>query len=100
VLRARVAAYHSHLRYSRGERTAAARAAFRDRFAQQIRAEHPGLSEAEIERRAAIARRAWYAGLAYKSAKVRARKKAAPAIRSPGTAGLEAGDVTAERPAG
>jgi hypothetical protein len=70
-----LAASHDPLEY-----TAAARAAFRDRFVDQV---DPGrqLSEAERSRRAEAARRLHMTGLALRSAVARKRTAATPATR-------------------
>jgi len=73
-LRARQGAYAQHAKYDTRETTAAARLAFRESFAAKVRAEHPELGEPEVQRRADAARRAWYSGIALKSAVVRARR--------------------------
>lgn len=75
-LRARIGAHalHAHGGYDSRELTAPARAAFLDRFARQVDPENI-LSEAERDRRAAHARKAYMLGLSLKSAKARAAKK-------------------------
>jgi hypothetical protein len=69
-LRARAAAYRLHSLYDSREITASARAAFRDRFAKQVDPDGV-LVEAERQRRAECARKAYFADLAAKSAKAR-----------------------------
>ncbi|HVM29377.1 MAG TPA: hypothetical protein VM305_01210 [Candidatus Limnocylindrales bacterium] len=80
TMRARIAAFSSHLGQDGSTRTQAARRSFADSF----RTGHScrvcpswtmpdGLSEAEITRRATIARRLHYQRIAYRSAKVRSR---------------------------
>jgi hypothetical protein len=69
-LRARAAAYRLHSLYDSRELTSNARAAFRDRFAPQLDPEGI-LTEAERQRRAECARKAYYTALAPKSAKAR-----------------------------
>jgi hypothetical protein len=69
-LRARAAAYRLHSLYDSRELTANARAAFRDRFVRQVDPDGI-LPEAERQRRAECARKAYYAELASKSAKAR-----------------------------
>jgi hypothetical protein len=68
---ARAAAYRLHSLYDSRELTANARAAFQDRFAQQVDPDRI-LPEEERQRRAECARRAYFAALAAKS--VRARR--------------------------
>ena len=69
-LRARAAAYRLHSLYDSRELTANARAAFADRFARQVDPDGV-LSEAERQRRAECARKAYFTDLAAKSAKAR-----------------------------
>lgn len=69
-LRARAAAYRLHSLYDSRELTANARAAFGDRFARQVDPDG-ALPEAERQRRAECARKAYYAALAAKSARAR-----------------------------
>jgi len=57
------------------ERTEAARAAFRDQFAQEVRERFPDLSEAEVYRRADLLRKAHYTRLALASVKARRQKQ-------------------------
>jgi hypothetical protein len=73
ILRARLAAFASHANHDGKDRTEAARAAFAGTFEAQVRAKHPDLADAEIERRVAIARRLHFARLAYKSAVARSK---------------------------
>ncbi len=77
VLRARLSAYTMHAKYDPRETTAAARAAFLDRFAQQV---DPGgtLPQDERTRRAEAARKAYFTRLALKSAQVRRARSANP----------------------
>ena len=81
-LRARKAAYVQHSLYDVKETTAAARLAFRESFAQKVRIAHPDLPEAEVQRRAEAARRAWYTGIALKAATVRAQRSAQSSANS------------------
>lgn len=69
-LRARAAAYRLHSLHDSRELTRNARLAFNDRFTRQV---DPNgvLPEAERQRRAACARKAYFAELAAKSAKAR-----------------------------
>ncbi|TML93306.1 MAG: hypothetical protein E6G06_02130 [Actinobacteria bacterium] len=70
--RSRQAAHVAHSRHSGQEMTAAARAANLTRFEGM-------LPEAERQRRAGHARKAYYIALAYKSAQVRRERAAAKA---------------------
>jgi hypothetical protein len=72
-LRARAAAHQLHAKHDSREITANARAAFLDRFEKEVDPEGV-LPEAERRRRAEHAKKAYFAGLALKSA--RARRKA------------------------
>lgn len=83
ALRGRIGAYRLHATHDPRETTAAARAAFLGRFLAEI---DPDLPEPERLRRAASARKAYFAQLAYRSAVARA-KKAAP--NANGTASKE-----------
>ena len=67
---ARAAAYRLHSLYDSRQLTANARLAFRDRFARQVDPDRV-LPEAERQRRAECARKAYYTALAAKSAKAR-----------------------------
>ena len=71
-LRHRMAAHVMHSRHDSREVTAKARAAFMDRFEREVDPDRL-LPEAERRRRAEHARRAYFTGLALKSA--RARRK-------------------------
>jgi len=73
-LRARAAAHQLHATHDSRELTAPARAAFLDRFEREVDPDGK-LSETERLRRADHARKAYFVGLAYKSA--RARRKSA-----------------------
>jgi hypothetical protein len=79
-LRARAAAYRLHSLYDSRQLTANARAAFQDRFARQVDPDRI-LPEAERQRRAECARKAYYAALAAKSARAR-RQRAAEGRRT------------------
>ena len=70
ALRARAAAYHLHSQYDSRELTRKAREAFSSRFEREVDPEGL-LPEAERLRRAACARKAYFASLAAKSAKAR-----------------------------
>jgi hypothetical protein len=74
-LRGRIGAYAMHARHDPRQTTMAARGAFLQRFVHQV---DPGLqlSERERLRRADAARRAYFASLAYKSARRRRRRSA------------------------
>jgi hypothetical protein len=73
--RARIGAYSLHAKYDARQTTRRARAAFLARFELQVDPGHK-LPEAERMRRAEAARRAYFHGLALKSAA--ARRGAAP----------------------
>ncbi len=72
-LRARAAAYRLHSVYDSRQLTANARAAFQDRFTRQVDPDGI-LPEAERQRRAESARKAYYAALAAKSARGRRQR--------------------------
>jgi len=77
-LRARAAAYRLHSLYDSRQLTANARAAFEQRFARQVDPDGV-LPEAERQRRAECARKAYYSAysvLAAKSARVRRNRRA------------------------
>ena len=65
--------------------TAPARAAFHERFVDQVDPER-ALPTSERARRAEAARRLYFTKLALRSSVVRGKKKAAPVIVSPGAA--------------
>lgn len=74
ALRARLAAHTSWAATSdRAARTASARRAFRDRFADMVDPNHE-LPESERQERAESARRAFYVSMAYRSAQARRRR--------------------------
>ena len=73
TLRARIGAYSLHAQHCAKETTKAARSAFLERFLDEVDPERT-LPEDERVRRAGAARKAYFAGLALKSA--RARRKA------------------------
>lgn len=75
ALRGRVGAYVTHSRHSGQEITSAARKKFLARFYDEVDPDRT-LSEAERERRAAMARRAYFAKLQLRSAQVRRTKRA------------------------
>ncbi len=77
TLRARMAAYTLHAKRDARETTAAARAAFLDRFDRMVDPEGT-LPAAERQRRAAAARKAYFTGLALRSAQARRSKRGAP----------------------
>jgi hypothetical protein len=76
VLRARIGAYRLHATHDSRETTAKARETFLTRFEREVDPDGT-LPEGERQRRAECARKAYFAGLALKSAKARAKKKAA-----------------------
>jgi hypothetical protein len=71
--RGRMGAYALHAKYDSKEVTAPARKAFLDRFEREVDPEGK-LSEAERLRRAEYARRAYFTGLAMRSARARSRR--------------------------
>src|SRR5262252_11230281 len=71
--RARLGAYSQQATYDTRETTRAARAAFNQRFIDQVDPDRT-LSERERTRRALAARRAYFAGLALRSAIARGKK--------------------------
>ena len=72
-LRGRMAAYRMHALHDPRETTRAARAAFSQRFVDEVDPKRQ-LPERERLRRAEAARRAYFARLAYLSARRRARR--------------------------
>lgn len=74
-VRHQFAAHRLHAQHDSRELTAAARAAFLDRFVSEVDPDHT-LPEGERLRRAEHARRAYFLQLAYKSAKARRAKAA------------------------
>lgn len=75
-LNGRIGAHAMHSRHDAQEITASARQAFLDRFERQVDPDGV-LPEAERVRRAGHARKAYFTGLALKSAKARAARKGA-----------------------
>jgi hypothetical protein len=73
TLRARMAAYVLHSRYDSRELTAPARRAFNDRFEKEVDPDGT-LPPDERQRRAAAAKKAYFARLALRSAQARRRK--------------------------
>jgi len=73
-LRARIGAYRMHALHDPKETTRAAREAFWRRFVHEVDP-HRILSERERVRRADAARRAYFAQLAYQSARRRSRQR-------------------------
>lgn len=71
VQRARLAAYARAAQHDGPTVTAAARQQFNGRFLREIDERFPGLPEAERQRRAGALRKAYFAKLAYLSAKAR-----------------------------
>lgn len=78
-LRARIGAYAMHARYDPRQTTAAARAAFLQRFVREVDP-HLRLTAPERLRRAEAARKAYFSRLAYRSARRRTGRRAS---RSP-----------------
>jgi hypothetical protein len=74
TLRARRAAHLLHAKYDSGELTKPARAAFEERFYNQVDPDRT-LPEAERHRRAEHAKKAYFTGLAIKSAKARKARR-------------------------
>ena len=72
-MRGRIGAYALHARRDPKETTAKARRAFLDRFVDEVDPERV-LPEAERNRRAVAAKKAYFSRLALKSAKARRRK--------------------------
>jgi hypothetical protein len=79
ALAGRIGAAIARSRHDSRELTAAARRTFLLRFENEIVAEHPELSVAEVQRRASERRRAHMLALALKSSQARAKKRAGPA---------------------
>ena len=73
VLRGRIGAYGLQAMYDSRELTRSARQAFDARFEREVDPNHE-LADAERLRRAAAARRAYFAQLAYKSALKRVKR--------------------------
>lgn len=73
-LRARIGAYRMHALHDPRETTRAARDAFWRRFVHEVDP-HRILSEQERLRRAAAARRAYFAQMAYRSARRRRQRR-------------------------
>lgn len=73
-LRARMAAYKLHSRHDSRQLTEKARAAFNDRFVLEVDPDGI-LPQAERQRRAEYARKAYFAGLAAKSAQARRARR-------------------------
>jgi hypothetical protein len=105
VLRAKLGGLSCAANHDGVANTAKARKTFRESFAAKVRDEHPDLGEAEVERRAKAARRAFYSRLAFQSAVTRARRrKSRPAGAVspqgvPGASDKSAGPTSAEAPA-
>lgn len=76
ALRGRIGAFRLHATHDPRETTQAARAAFLERFEREVDP-HGTLAEAERQRRALAARKAYFARLAYRSAIARARGRRA-----------------------
>jgi hypothetical protein len=77
-IRASIGAHALHGKYDSREITANARAGLREKFRRQVREETPGLSDAEVERRAEHLFHAHMARLSLASSKARAARKAGP----------------------
>jgi hypothetical protein len=77
ALRGRIGAYRLHATHDPRETTAPARSAFLARFEREVDPDG-SLSPQERQRRALAARKAYFARLALKSAKKRARRREAP----------------------
>jgi alpha-D-ribose 1-methylphosphonate 5-triphosphate synthase subunit PhnG len=75
ILRARLAAHTLHSKVDGREHTAAARAAFLDRFEQQVDPDRC-LDPVERARRAEHARKAYFLDLSLKSARARQARRA------------------------
>lgn len=73
-LRARIAAHAKHAKHDPRESTAPARQAFMDRFEHEVDPDGT-LPATERARRAAQARKAYFATLAYKSSRARGSRK-------------------------
>lgn len=73
-LRGRIGAYLMHARHDPRETTRAARAAFAQRFVDEVDP-HRRLPESERLRRAEAARRAYFTRLAYLAARRRRRRR-------------------------
>lgn len=78
ALRGRIGAYRLHATHDSREITAPARARFLERFDREVDPDG-SLPDNERRRRAALARRAYFAKLAYRSVEARRRKS----IRAP-----------------
>src|ERR1700738_4171908 len=78
ALRGRIGALTLHARRDPRETTARARRTFLERFFDEVDPDRT-LPESERQRRAEYARKAYFARLALKSARTRARKKTAKA---------------------
>ena len=74
TLRARLGAYSQHSRHSSVDTTAAARAAFLSKFELEVDPDKV-LPEAERQRRAEAARKAYFTRLALKSVQAKRRRK-------------------------
>jgi hypothetical protein len=75
VLYGRIGAAIARSRHDPRELTANARRSFLQRFEAQVRAEHPDLSQPEVERRAGELRKAHMLTLSAKSSIARSRSK-------------------------
>lgn len=77
VLYGRIGAAVARSRHDPRELTSEARRRFLARFEAQVRADHPDLSEPEVQRRAGELRKAHMLALAAKSSIARARRRPA-----------------------
>ena len=82
ALRGRIGAFVTHSRHDPHETTAKARETFLGRFVDEVDPNRT-LPEPERLRRADAARHAYFAALAYKSARARSKRKAAAATVPP-----------------
>jgi hypothetical protein len=95
--RGRIGAHRLHATHDSRETTAPARSAFLARFEDEVDPDHT-LPDAERQRRAEHARKAYFARLALRSARTRSRKKLAVSAGTE-TAGWGVGDADAQSPA-
>jgi hypothetical protein len=94
ALRGRIGAFVTHSRHDARETTAKARASFLARFELQVDPDRL-LPEPERERRAAAARRAYFARLALASARARAARRHRVGSSTP-KSGKPGGPINAE----
>ncbi|WP_322753294.1 hypothetical protein [Frankia sp. Cas3] len=82
TLRARLAAYASHVNHDPAERTQAARNASPSQLShweRKVRAEHPDLPDAEVTRRGTLLHRQYMVQLAFRSSRAASRRRAGKA---------------------